>query len=51
MVRLEINGKIEEHQRIVAGELAKYFFNMANLEGTTVQVTEAEFAKHKSFCG
>ena len=49
MIKLEVDGKLEDDQRTVADGIAKYFSNMADLEGTTVQITEAEFARHESF--
>ena len=48
MIRLEINGKIEEDRRTVAEEFATYFANMADLEGSTVQVKEDGLARHES---
>lgn len=48
MIRLEINGKMEEDQKKVADKFATYFSNMAILEGRTVQVTDAQLARHES---
>ena len=50
MVRLDVNGKIEEDKRTVADEFSKYFSNMADLEGTKIQVTVAELTRHKISC-
>ena len=47
MIRIEVNDK-KKKTRTVADGFAEYFSNMADLEGTAIQVTEAEHVRHES---